>query len=174
MNTSIRDYNTFEELYANNYKPLLAFISRRIDDTSEAEDIVQDTFIRALQASYTPIEGKHPLAWLCTIASRLIIDRHRHNTRMYAPTYVAIGDDNESFTLTDPTEFEQVIEDRETINSTLAKMPTHYQRAIILHAAIGYTFEKSAEHEHISPKAMKTRYWRAIEMFRIIYKEKAS
>lgn len=168
------DYNTFEELYANNYKPLLAYISRRIEDTSEAEDLVQETFLRALQSTYTPMEGKHPLTWLCTIAARLIIDRHRHKTRKYALLYVRLGDDNESFTAPDSTDFEQTIAEQEIIKEVLARMPETYRRSILLHVAMGYDFKRLGEIENTSPNAIKSRYWRALAMFRTIYKEKAA
>src|SRR5689334_24404459 len=49
-----------------------------------AEDAVQQTFVRAWQASDRLDVERDPAAWLATIAKRVAIDMHRHNARRSA------------------------------------------------------------------------------------------
>ncbi|MER5601564.1 sigma-70 family RNA polymerase sigma factor [Streptomyces sp. NPDC002265] len=67
-----------EVLVADHAKPLLAYVERMLRDRHTAEDIVQETLIRAwhhadrLRASEGSIRG-----WLLTVARNLAIDRIR-------------------------------------------------------------------------------------------------
>jgi RNA polymerase sigma factor (sigma-70 family) len=60
---------------------LRAFVRRQVADLSEAEDIVQDTFLELVSAYrlLQPIE--HLAAWLMRVARNRIIDRFRARSR---------------------------------------------------------------------------------------------
>jgi RNA polymerase sigma factor (sigma-70 family) len=60
---------------------LRAFVRRQVADLSEAEDIVQDTFLELVSAYrlLQPIE--HLAAWLTRVARNRIIDRFRARSR---------------------------------------------------------------------------------------------
>ena len=53
----------------------------------DAEDLVQETYIRALRAFATLRDCGRIRPWLCQILSRLVLDQHRA-----APREVAVGD----------------------------------------------------------------------------------
>jgi len=53
----------------------------------DAEDLVQETYIRALRAFATLRDPARIRPWLCQILSRLVLDQHRD-----APREVAVGD----------------------------------------------------------------------------------
>ena len=53
----------------------------------DAEDLVQETYIRALRAFATLRDPARIRPWLCQILSRLVLDQHRA-----APREVAVGD----------------------------------------------------------------------------------
>ena len=46
----------------------------------DAEDCFQETFIAAMRA-YDQMDGRHPRAWVMTIARRKAIDHQRARTR---------------------------------------------------------------------------------------------
>ncbi len=67
---------SFEELVRRFQVPLLHFL-RRWTSTEEAEDLVQDTFIRAYRNLHRYRPTARLATWLFTIARRLSINRQR-------------------------------------------------------------------------------------------------
>ena len=68
----------FERLYAEHAAPLLAFLDYRTGDRALAEDLLADTFERALKSRrrFDPRRGSEK-AWLYTIALNLLRDHTR-------------------------------------------------------------------------------------------------
>lgn len=66
------------ELYRQHYGQILATITRMVGDISTAEDVVQDSFVKA---SNWPAESppQNPAAWLTQTAKNLAIDHIRRN-----------------------------------------------------------------------------------------------
>lgn len=66
------------QIYGETIRPLYRFVSRRVGgDVALAEDLVQDTWMRALDA--WPARGvpDEPLAWLVRVARNSLIDHFR-------------------------------------------------------------------------------------------------
>ena len=68
---------SFEQLYRLNYKRIYLFAKRMTNSTGDAEDIVQDTFVKAWQKLDSFRRQSLFHTWLRTIASRVSIDRLR-------------------------------------------------------------------------------------------------
>jgi RNA polymerase sigma factor (sigma-70 family) len=66
----------FETFYEAHRDEVLAFLRRRVG-RERAEDLFQDTFLRALRAYDRLEHGEHLRAWVLTIAGRLVIDGAR-------------------------------------------------------------------------------------------------
>jgi RNA polymerase sigma factor (sigma-70 family) len=66
----------FESFYDAHRDEVLAFLRKRVG-RQHADDLFQDTFLRALRAYDRLEHGEHLRAWVLTIASRLIVDRAR-------------------------------------------------------------------------------------------------
>lgn len=62
---------------------MLAFL-RAMVGPHDADDCFQETFIAALRA-YERMDGRHPRAWVMTIARRKAIDHHRARARRAEP-----------------------------------------------------------------------------------------
>lgn len=72
-----------ETLVAEHRERLVAMAYRMLGQVTEAEDVVQETFLRWSQADTPAIDN--PGGWLTTVGSRLCLDRlrsaaHRHET----------------------------------------------------------------------------------------------
>lgn len=63
--------------------PVLAFL-RAMVGPADADDCFQETFIAALRG-YAQMDGRHPRAWVMTIARRKAIDHHRARARRPEP-----------------------------------------------------------------------------------------
>lgn len=66
----------FESFYEAHSDEVLAFLRRRAG-AQKADDLFQDTFLRALRAYDRLEHGEHLRAWVLTIAGRLVIDGAR-------------------------------------------------------------------------------------------------
>lgn len=66
-------------LYKDRRASLVRMCIRRIGDVHAAEDIVQETFYRALQLGLDP--ARAPIAWLRTVARNLCTDHYRARSR---------------------------------------------------------------------------------------------
>jgi RNA polymerase sigma factor (sigma-70 family) len=66
----------FESFYETHKGEVLAFLRKRAG-RERADDLFQDTFLRALRAYDRLEHGEHLRAWVLTIAQRLIVDGAR-------------------------------------------------------------------------------------------------
>jgi RNA polymerase sigma factor (sigma-70 family) len=66
----------FERFYLEHRDAVFAFLCRRLPREA-AEDLFQETFLRALRAYQGLAHGEHLRAWVLTIAGRLVIDDGR-------------------------------------------------------------------------------------------------
>jgi RNA polymerase sigma-70 factor (ECF subfamily) len=72
------EVEALDALYSLYHRPLLSMFTAILRDIFEAEEILQDTYVRAFRQAdrYNPEIGV-PFAWLATIGKRLAIDRLR-------------------------------------------------------------------------------------------------
>ncbi len=63
--------------------PVLSYL-RSMLGPDDADDCFQETFISAMRA-YESLDGRHPRAWVMTIARRKAIDHHRARARRPEP-----------------------------------------------------------------------------------------
>jgi RNA polymerase sigma factor (sigma-70 family) len=73
----------FQRFLDEHREPVLAFL-RAMVGPHDADDCFQETFIAALGA-YERMDGRHPRAWVMTIARRKAIDHHRARARRPEP-----------------------------------------------------------------------------------------
>jgi RNA polymerase sigma-70 factor (ECF subfamily) len=73
--------SSFERLYTLLAPRLNRFCRRLTRDRTEAEDILQETFLRLHRARATYISGANPLYWAFAIARSVYLDRFRYRSR---------------------------------------------------------------------------------------------
>jgi RNA polymerase sigma factor (sigma-70 family) len=73
----------FQRFLDQHREPVLSFL-RAMVGPDAADDCFQETFIAALRA-YPRMDGRHPRAWVMTIARRKAIDHHRSRARRPEP-----------------------------------------------------------------------------------------
>ncbi len=143
------------EIYWERYsRRLQGFIRSRVADDAEAEDILQEVFIRIHRALCCDEEWQRPEAWIYQIARNLIIDhyRRRRETTELPETLPAEPDMPED----DPTS-ELALSLRETID----ELPDAYRQALILTEYQGLNQKELAEKMGITLSGAKSRVQRA-------------
>lgn len=73
----------FQAFLDEHRDPVLSFL-RAMVGPNDADDVFQETFISALRA-YRRMDGRHPRAWVLTIARRKAVDHHRARARRPLP-----------------------------------------------------------------------------------------
>ena len=138
---------------------LRAFIRSRVWDDAEAEDILQEVFIRIHRHLCCQPDWNKPKSWIYQIARNLIIDhyRRRRETVELPESLPAEPDLPEE----DP-EAVLALSLREMIDG----LPEHYRQALLLTEYQGLTQKQLAERLGISLSGAKSRVQRAREKLR--------
>jgi RNA polymerase sigma-70 factor (ECF subfamily) len=145
----------FEEL-ALPYLPSLYRVAIRLrTDQQDAEDLVQDTYIKALQAFPSLREPEKVRPWLLQILSRAAIDRFRRE-----PREVCVGDleDLDGFSLyhmiwdEDPFPYSDRLHEDflaqfrdEEVNRALLALPQEYRLPLVLFYVEELSYRELAE-----------------------------
>jgi RNA polymerase sigma-70 factor (ECF subfamily) len=154
--------DNIEFLWNRYNRRLLAFIRGRVGDDTEAEDILQETFVRVHRALCCKTEWERPESWFYQIARNLIIDHYRRQRDM--------AEIPESL----PAEPDVVEEDPETILALSLKdmvdeLPDPYRQALLLTEYQGMNQKQMAEHLGISLSGAKSRVQRARDKLRDMF-----
>lgn len=73
----LADVKHVEEPLLENLRTFVAFTRKRIGDPHLAEDVVQDSLLKALRSDRQPAPGDDVIAWFYRILRRSIIDLYR-------------------------------------------------------------------------------------------------
>jgi RNA polymerase sigma factor (sigma-70 family) len=73
----------FQRFLDEHREPVLAFLRAMVGPV-EADDCFQETFLAAMRG-YDRMDGRHPRAWVMTIARSKAIDHHRARARRAEP-----------------------------------------------------------------------------------------
>jgi len=140
---------------------ITAFIFRMVGDASDADELAQETFVRAYFqiGSYRP---KAPfVAWLYQIARNLCRDHFR--SRAYKQRQMHQSMDGTFAELRIATEvIPQGLQERmEKVQSALLKLPVKLRESLILTAIEGLSQDQAATRLGLSTKAVEVRCYRA-------------
>ena len=125
---------------------------------SDAEDAVQDTFIKYLSKSPRFNDSEHEKAWLITVATNRCKNMRRYNI---IRRHLDINDlqiyckNEENYGLLD----------------TLMKLPHKHKMVLLLHYVEGYKVEEIARILNITGAAVKKRLQRGRELIHQNYQE---
>jgi len=161
------DSHALAELYDRHASLLFALIVRILRDRAEAEDALQDVFIRVWQRAetYNPVFGT-PVAWLVRIARNGAIDRLRRRaaspaTEPAAAIVLDIEDNTPG-----PDKMAITGQQRRAINGALSRLGADERRLIECAFFEGYTQTELAERFGLPLGTVKTRIRRGVQTLR--------
>ena len=154
----------FEQLFQEYQQPILNYVYRLLGDRARAEEVAQDAFVKAYRAlPKLPAEANHR-AWLYRIATNAAYDQlRRRKLIQWLPLL-----DNDRNPSAEPA-VEGQIGEREAVQQALGKLPPKYRSVLVLFTVQGYSTQEIGEMLDISTGAVKTRLYRARELFRQAY-----
>ncbi|MBB4039832.1 RNA polymerase sigma-70 factor (ECF subfamily) [Microvirga flocculans] len=124
-------------------------------DVHRAEDLVQETILRAISRQESFEAGTNLQAWLFTILRNLFFSAHRKSQRevedvdgSHAAALITIPDQEDRIVVQD-------------LEAALAKLPQEQREAILLVGAEGLSYEETAEALGVKVGTIKSRVNRA-------------
>ena len=152
-----------EQLYAVYHQPLLRHLQRLVANAETAEDLMHETFIKALLHWHELNSVAATSKWLYRIATNTAYDYLRRRRRV---EMLSLNED----TATDITApaVEAHWEDAEPILAALHQLPEHYRTPLLLISA-GYDTKDIATAMGLNLNTIKTRTHRARAQFRHHY-----
>ncbi len=155
----------FESLFRAYQQPITTYLMHLLGSPEQAEELSQDTFLRAYRALSRGVQPEHPKAWLYCIATRTATDYFRRaRLRRWLPLWDA--DANPALRTADCAE---AVADQLLVQSVLTKLKPHYRVPLVLHLCEGLSTTEIAEVLDISLSAVKMRLMRAREQFQTAY-----
>jgi RNA polymerase sigma-70 factor, ECF subfamily len=150
------------------------FALRLTRNTAEAEDLVQETFLRAFRSWEQFERGTNCRSWLFTICRNTHLhERERASTRYEIAETDAMGDDDAARPLLDqrargtrsPDDFfEQIIDDR--LIEGIDALPDEFRETLILSDLADLNYAEIAEVLDVPVGTVKSRLFRARRQLR--------
>ena len=164
-NATVDRETRFERLFQSYQADIFAYLCRLVGDRQQAEDLVQDAFVKVYGALHRLPADANARAWLYRIATNTALDwLRRRRLITWLPLFER---DRHPATMT--TFAEESLESV-AVQRALARLPARYRVPLVLYACQGCSTHDIAEILHISQGAVKTRLFRAREKFRQIYR----
>lgn len=160
---------SLEDLFRAQRAALVRFTMSRVRDVAEAEEIVQEAFIR-FQAKYDAAETASPEALLARIAANLVIDRVRERNARAAREDAwgnlnteGAGDFSESSKGLDPARSLTAKQNVAAALAVLEALPDKTRRIFLLHRFEGLTHSEVSERTGIPRSTVEKHMIKAIK-----------
>ncbi len=146
--------------------PLIAFLFGMVGSREQAQDLAQDTLIKAYEAMERRRAGQQFTAgWLFRIARNTALDALRHRRLI---SWLPFGVEHEHI-LPTRGDFANQLAERELVRQALAQMPPRYRECLLLRTVAGMSNIDIAQALGITARNANTLLFRARERFREIY-----
>lgn len=160
LSTNLPDSSAIFETY---YDRIYRYALSMIRDAAEADDLTQETFLRAYRELDSLRDAGALVAWLYRIATHVCLDRLRQHARR-APQESEADLDQVDLPDPDAPSLEQSVVQNEMsacVQNYLADLPDSYRAVILLHDLHGLTGPEIAETLDVSLATVKIRLHRA-------------
>ena len=158
------DKDAFKQLYETSYRPLYAFFLSITQNSEDAQDLLQDTYLNIYQKSHMYKKEGKPMAWMMTIGKNLFLMKYRKEKEKIPVA---------------PEELENLIdlspignvENRLLLEMMFKELSDEEREIIIMHDVAGMKFREIA---HVVDKPVGTvlaRYNRSIHKLQKKYSE---
>jgi RNA polymerase sigma-70 factor (ECF subfamily) len=158
------DQHAFANLVEKYKDSVFNVAYRMLGNPSEAEDVAQETFVRAYTQLRTYKDTHRFSTWLLSIASHLAIDQLRRRR------FLALPLENVPFLewIADvhagPEEAALAVEASDEMQKVLSVLPAKYRAVLVLRYWHDLSYEEIADALHLTPALVKARLHRAREL----------
>jgi RNA polymerase sigma-70 factor (ECF subfamily) len=153
------DRQAFDELYLRYQRRLYRFCMQRLGQAHDAEDVVQESFVRAWRALPRFAGERRFYPWLTVIAANLCVDTLRRRSRL-TPVEESriIAADPGNYDIEDAVLHEV---DSKMVATAFGHLSSRHQRVLQMREGSEWSYRQIAEHEGVGVTAVETLLWRA-------------
>ncbi len=152
------------DLFEQYQAPVFAYLYRLVNDREWAHDLSQETFLQLFRTRHRLPEVENRRAWVYRIATNLALNALKRSRRFaWLPWRHA---DDLQLHAPDPAER---MDEHAALERALAELPADYRAPLLLYSHYGFSVREVAKALDLSEGAVKTRLFRAREMFRQAY-----
>lgn len=168
------DVRAFEVLVTRHRKPVYNFILRFVRDPAQAEDVLQDTFLRLIKSAESYEKQAKFTTWMYTIARNLCVDAARRGKHRKAASLDAPVGEEDGAALIDLVADGGAGVDRKVISRELAQrirqaveaLPDEQREIFILREIADLQFNEIAQIVGCPENTVKSRMRYALEKLR--------
>jgi RNA polymerase sigma-70 factor, ECF subfamily len=158
----VRTEAEFTDLYENHFSELAAQVCAYLGDATEAQDLVQEAFLRAWQR-WDKVGGyEEPVAWVRRVAWNLATSRHRRN--QVARKFLQKSSAPEPAPAASP--------DHVALVAALKEVPAKRRQALVMHYMADMTISAIAAHTGAREGTVKSWLHRGRKELAVLLTEK--
>jgi len=158
-------------LFRQYEKPICSYLARLTDDPARAQELTQETFLRAYRALVKGECWDNPRAWLYRVASRLATDDYRRRKLLRWLPLWDVDSKGDAALRVGGRGVEEATAERLTIQAALQALSPKYRVPLVLYVCQECTVAEVADVLGLSISAVKMRLSRAREMLRRAYQQ---
>ena len=154
---------SFEEIYDEYKTPIYNYVYHLVGDREQADDLTQDTFLKAFRALPKMDANLKLSAWLYRIATNTAYDALRRRKLIAWLPWQDLDHEPADVESADPQE---TIGTTELVRGALKRMPAQYRAALLLYTQEGFSYGEIAQTLSIAESGVKMYLSRARQSFR--------
>ncbi len=169
---TILENSSFEQIYQQYQQVLRSYLARSTGNRELAEDLTQETFVKAWQVQETMAAPKQVKAWLYRVAKHRSINEYRRATGNGRVTVSSLQEVEED--LKDNTalsNLEECYQTQELVRKTLAHMNQAARQILLLALQEGNSYREISKLLHMTLPSVRMRIYRARKIFQVLYRE---
>lgn len=155
--------NALAALYENTNTAVYGFSLSILKNTHDAQDVLQDTYIKVFANAKRYIPQGKPMAWIFTITRNLCLMKLRDGkktTEDPVEERVDIGHDTR-----------EALEDKIVLKKVIESLPSPEREIIVMHAVSGLKHREIADILDIPLSTVLSKYNRTIKKLKLLLKE---
>lgn len=152
------------QLFDHYSDAIFAYLYRLLGSREAAEELAQETFLRAFNARQRLAQAVNQRAWLYRVATNAAFDALRRQRRFAWLPWNALDDLHATH-----QDVAEAANQRDAVEKALLALPVGYRAPLLLHSYDGLSVLEVADALGISEGAVKMRLRRAREMFKRAY-----
>ncbi|HEX2283106.1 MAG TPA: sigma-70 family RNA polymerase sigma factor [Thermomicrobiales bacterium] len=166
----------FERLHRRYSRDVLHLVQGLIPDRGHAEDVAQETFLRAFRSYHTFDRSRPVWPWLATIARNLSYNalrnmRHRGRGKTCEVAWKDLDDEAHAARDMDPEEVLARVQRRDAIIAALESLHPRSRRFLVQRVFEGISYSEIARTEGVTVDSAKALVKRARKSFKEAYSE---
>jgi RNA polymerase sigma-70 factor (ECF subfamily) len=165
------DVGGFERLFGRHHDRLRALAVRYLRDPAEAEDVVQEAFLRLLRIADSVDDGFNVMAWLHRVATNICLSTLRGARRVHLVdmTGETMHTEEDRRRAGQPEAAYEITYAREILGAVARRLPAQQRLCLVLREVEGLSYRDIAGRLSVSPGSIESLLFRARRRFREEY-----